>query len=238
MSSWPMKPSSGSADWELPPSGNLLAVCVALIDLGTQQDSFQGTPREARQLAIAWELIGQVNTKTGRPHVVCSKFNASLHPKANFRKTLESWRGVPIKEDEEFDIFKIVGAPCLLQISHDTTNGGKEIYRIDAVTGLVKGMQKPAPTYPLIKFKIDEGPAAIPAQEWLPHLYGQKINAVVGACIEFRGRSDSTHSQQAPPQQNNTPAPLAPPPDSGPDIPFSWLIGMVATALAAFGMVA
>jgi len=219
MSSWNMKPSSSSGgDWELPPSGNLLAVCVGLIDLGTQQDSFDNKPREARQLVIVWELIGQVSSKTGKSHVVCDKYNASLHPKANFRKTLESWRGVPIRDDEEFDIFKIVGAPCLLQISHDTTKSGKEIYSVDAVTGLVKGMQKPTPTYPLVKYKIDEGPQSIPVHDWLPHMYGKKISDVVSGCLEFRGRPASANNGHAP-----TPPipPLAPPPSQDPnDIPF------------------
>ena len=196
MSSWNMKPNTGGGDWELPPAGNLAAVCVALIDLGTQQESFQGKPREARQLAIVWELSGMVNTKTGKNHVVCNKFNASLHQKSNLRKIIDSWRGTPLKDDEEFDLFKVVGAACLLQVSHDKTTSGSDIYSIDAVASLVKGMAKPAPTFPLIKYSVSDGINAIPSQDWLPHLFGRKIPEVIRACVEFRS---SAPPASAPP---------------------------------------
>lgn len=183
---WNMKPKSGDGDWELPPAGNLLAVCVAMIDLGTQQETYLGKPREARQLAVVWELIGMQNSKTGAAHVVCSKFNASLHKKANLRKTLESWRGMPIRDDEEFDIFKVVGASCLLQVSHDTTASGNATYSIDAVTAVPRGMTKAAPTFPLIRYRIEDGQELMPTEEWLPMLYGKSIPDKIKECVEFQ----------------------------------------------------
>lgn len=228
---WPIKPTTGGGDWELPPAGNMAAVCVALIDLGTQQDSYQGVPKENHQMVIVWELAGMVSAKTGKNHLVCERFNVSLHPKANLRKTLESWRGVPIKDDEEFDVFKIVGAPCLIQVSHDITKSGNEIYSIDAVTGLPKGMAKAAPTYPLTKYRIIEGPLSVPVLDWLPLVYGKKIADLILACVEFRAR---------PPAASGATGyvPINPPPPQEGEIPFSWMIGMIATGLAAFGMVA
>ena len=205
--SWKLKPGTGTGDWELPPAGNMAAVCVALIDLGAQQDAFMGKPREVHQLVIAWELVGMTSSKTGKAHVVCDKFTASLGRKSNLRKMLESWRGIPIKDDEEFDLYRIVGAPCLLQVSHNVTSGGAEIYAIDAATSIPKGMSKPVPTYPLVKYRIEDGPDAIPAHEWLPVSYGKKIGDLIRGCVEFRGRSapaagsESPHDQQSPPEQ-------------------------------------
>lgn len=213
---WNMKANQGGGDFELPPAGNLGAVCVALIDLGTQQESFLGKAREVRQLAIVWELPGLINTKTGKNNVVCDKFTASLAQKANLRKVIESWRGAPIKDDEEFDLMKVVGAPCLLQISHDTTKTGREIYSIEAVTSLPKGMAKPEPSFPLVKFMVEEGPAAIPSHDWLPFLYGKSIPDIVKGCMEFQGKTPSSNG--APPKQPQ--APLAPPPPSDSEVPF------------------
>ena len=214
---WPMKPGTSSGDWELPPAGNMAAVCVALIDLGTQQDSWQGQPKDAHQLAIVWELAGMVSAKTGKNHVVCKKFNASLHPKANFRKALETWRGQPIRDDEDFDIFKIVGAPCLLQVSHDKTNSGNDIYYIDAVTGLPKGMAKPTATHhPLIKFKIDHE-MEIPEHDWLPLLDGRKIADVIRESFELRERQQQQAEDQRPPAAGPLSAPTT---SHGDDIPF------------------
>jgi hypothetical protein len=207
---WKMKPTSGNGEWELPPAGNMGAVCIALIDLGTQRDSYMGKPKDAHQLVIVWELPGMVSTKTGKNFLVCEKFNASLHPKASLRKTLGSWRGAPVKEDEEFDLYKIVGAVCLLQVSHDKTNSGNDVYSIDAVTGLPKGMPRPVATFPLVKFKLDDGPEAIPAQDWLPLMYGKKIPDVVRSCIEFRTREEAP----APPDADESP------PVQEADIPF------------------
>jgi hypothetical protein len=209
-----MKPSSGGGDWELPPAGNMAAVCVALIDLGTQQDAYMGKPKDSHQLVIVWELVGMVN-KTGKNHLVCEKFNASLHPKANLRKTLESWRGKPIKDDEDFDVFKIVGAPCLLQVSHDKTNSGNDVYCVDAVTNLPRGMQAPKATYPLVRYKIEDGPEEIPKAEWLPALYGKKIADVVAGCIEFRTKAPAA----AAPGPDGAKRPEPEPPTEA-DIPF------------------
>jgi len=226
MSAWNMKPNTGGGDWELPPAGNLPAVCVGLIDLGTQQDAYQGKPREVRQLAIVWELAGEQNSKTGRNHLVAMKFNASLHAKAALRKTIDAWRGVPLKDDEEFDLFRVVGAPCLLQISHDKTSAGNDIYVIDAVASLPKGMPKPATTFSPIQYQISQGYAAAPKEDWLPHLYGKKISELISQCIEFRssvqtGKHASQAGQQPAEQAARGNAPLAPPPSQDAEsIPF------------------
>ncbi len=222
--SWSMKAgSSGGGDWELPPSGNMAAVCIGLIDLGTHQEVFQNEdPREVPQLCIVWELPGMVNSKTGRNHVVCNKYNASLGRKANLRKMLESWRGVPIKDDEEFDIFKVVGAPCLLQVAHSKTNGGSDIYKISAVTGLPKGMPKPVASYPLVKYRVTDGPNAIPTQEWLPHVYGKVVKDIVQGCIEFSAKNGTTAPPPAASNGAAPPAAMNPPPPNqdADDCPF------------------
>lgn len=204
--SWNMKPGAAREDWELPPAGNLPAVCVGLIDLGTQQDAYLGKPREVHQLVIVWELTGMNSSKTGKPHVVCQKFTASLGRKATLRRTLESWRGMPIRDDEEFDLYKIVGAPCLLQISHDVTSSGSEIYSIDAATAIPRGMARPVPTYPLVRYRITDGANgalhnAVLTHEWLPLCYGKKIGDLIQGCVEFRGKpaAGEAHGQQQAP---------------------------------------
>lgn len=220
--SWKVKPTSGGGDWELPPAGNMAAVCVALIDLGTQQDAYMGKPKDTHQLVIVWELAGMVSSKTGKNHLVCDKFNVSLNQKANLRKMLESWRGAPIKDDEEFDVFKIVGATCLLNVSHDKTNGGNDIYCITAVTRLPHGMPVPKATYPLIRYRIGDGPNQIPRHEWLPLVYGKKIGDIVAGCIEFRPTARAPQQPPSAPKNAGDAFEIEPGPPMGSEeqIPF------------------
>lgn len=203
MSLWKQKASSGGGgDWELPPEGNHSAVCVAVIDLGTHVESYQGVSKEARKLYLAWELIGH-QTKQGGPHIVCNQYTVSFNEKAKLRQLLETWRGKKFVEGEEFDISRIVGMPCFLQVSHAKSGSGNDIYKIDAVTTIPKGIQPPKPTVKPILWEI-EGSEPVPSQDWLPFLYGKKVAEKIGDSIEKRGNAkpaQNTTTQAQKPQQ-------------------------------------
>lgn len=204
MSLWKQKASSGGGgDWELPPEGNHSAVCVAVIDLGTHVESYQGVSKEARKLYLAWELIGH-QTKQGGPHIVCNQYTVSFNEKAKLRQLLETWRGKKFVEGEEFDISRIVGMPCFLQVSHAKSGSGNDIYKIDAVTTIPKGIQLPKPTVKPILWDI-EGTEPVPAQDWLPFLYGKKVSEKIGDSIEKRGNTKPPQTTTTQQQRSTVP---------------------------------
>ena len=130
------------------PAGNHIAVCYRVIDLGTQRVEYKGEEKHQRKVLISWEIPDE-KMENGQPFTIGQKFTWSMSEKANLRKTLESWRGVPFKETDfgpgGFDIMNIIGVGCMLNVVH-ATNGGKTYANIASVAKLPKGMSAPGPT--------------------------------------------------------------------------------------------
>lgn len=143
------QPNEGS--FELAPAGTHMAVCYRVIDLGTQQTTFNGQAKTAHKILISWELPDE-KMEDGRPFTVSNRYTWSMSEKATLRKHLESWRGVPFQErdfgPQGFNIKNILGKACLLTITH-TESGDRQYANIAAVSKLMRGMQPPQPTNPL-----------------------------------------------------------------------------------------
>lgn len=102
------------------PSGAHMAVCVDLVDLGVVKSAFG----EARKIRVYWQ-IEEVDDETGRPFIVSNMYTPSLNEKANLRKHLESWRGRAFTPEElkGFDLEKLLGANCQLNVIHVVKDG-------------------------------------------------------------------------------------------------------------------
>ena len=89
------------------------ARCVRVIDLGTQQNDYQGQISWKRQVMLIWEVPSETNNK-GEPLTISKFYTLSLNEKANLANDLVSWRGRPFTETEKkaFDISKVAGKPC------------------------------------------------------------------------------------------------------------------------------
>lgn len=48
---------TGGGNYEKPPPGNHPAVCVAIIDMGTQKQEYQGNVTFAHRAYFVWELV-------------------------------------------------------------------------------------------------------------------------------------------------------------------------------------
>ncbi len=140
------KPTEG--DFELPPSGTFLAVCYRVLDLGTQDTTYKGTPKRQHKILISWELPEE-KMKDGRPFTISSRYTWSMSEKAALRKNLESWRGQPFTDKDfgqgGFDIKAIIGKACLLTIVH-TNKGDKNYANIASISRIMKGMTVPEVT--------------------------------------------------------------------------------------------
>lgn len=137
------KMNQGGGDFELTPEGVHNAVCYRIVDLGTQEGLYMGKPKIAPKIMISWEIDERM--EDGRRFAVHKRFTASMHEKATLRKTLESWRGKPFVEADfkpgGFEMSKLLGAGCQLQIIHEPSQDGSRTYaNIASIMKLGKGM--------------------------------------------------------------------------------------------------
>lgn len=142
-----------------PPAGMHVARCYRLIDLGTQPRSFQGQSKgEARKIMASWELLGDDRMDDGKPFTISKSWFLSMHEKATLRKDLESWRGRPFTAEEEhsFDVSKLLGAYCLINVIQEQGQDGNTYTKIGAITPMLKGMPKPEAVNEVSIFDADE----------------------------------------------------------------------------------
>lgn len=154
-----MMPKPHNEEFELPPEGNHLATCYRVIDLGTQISSFNN--KEQHKIMIGWELPDELMA-SGKPFTISQRFTLSSHEKATLRKTLESWRGRPYKDNEMegIDLSKLIGQPCMLQVSH-ATRDGKNYANVAAVTALPKGFAGKSLINPPQHFDLSDFDASV-----------------------------------------------------------------------------
>jgi hypothetical protein len=174
--------SADMQTFELPPTGSLPARCCHVIDLGTQEVSFQNERRHVRKIAIAWQL-GE-RRSDGTPFILSRKFTASLHEKSALRGTIESWRGRHLTPEElsGFNLRRLIGAPCLLNIVH-VEKGGNTFAEIRSIAPLPKGMTPPPDVADPIIFDMDD-PDTWPAFDRLT----KRQQEVIAASPEWKGR--------------------------------------------------
>jgi len=162
------------------PEGQYSAVCFALCDLGTQHDQIYGTNK--RKMAVCWELpelqidYEENGRKLKRPATMIRTYTRSLHEKAALRADLEAWRckAFTAEELQGFDISKLIGAGCLMQIVHNES-GGKTYANISTLMKLPQGSSVSGGLDAHV-FNIDEdGLDVLP--EWLPDWAKEKIQA-------------------------------------------------------------
>lgn len=136
---------TGGGSYQQPPIGTHLAICVKLIDIGTQKGEYQGQATYKRQVIIGWELPNELMTEgesAGKPFTVSKFYTASLSEKANLRKDLANWRGRDFTPQElgGFAAKNILGKACMLSL----TMNEKEKVRVTGVMAVPKGMQVPS----------------------------------------------------------------------------------------------
>lgn len=129
---------SGGGPKELPEADIHNAVCAFVEDLGIQPGYQGGAPKH--KCIIVWELEAKMSD--GRPFMLSKRYTVSLFEKATLRHDLESWRGVAFTADElkGFDLSKLKGVPCRLNVVHKPKADG-------AMKAEVQSVIKAAPGY-------------------------------------------------------------------------------------------
>jgi hypothetical protein len=148
---------------ELIPAGNYIARCYQMIEIGTVDEFVMGKPVRAKKVRIGWELPTELKVfreeKGEQPLVISKEYTLSMNEKANLRKDLKSWRGKDFTEDEakSFDITKLIGAPCMLNIIHKPKVSDPTLVyeQIAGITPMPKGMKAPGPINPVFVLSYD-----------------------------------------------------------------------------------
>lgn len=178
------KSSGKDFNYVLCPEGTHAAVCVAVVDLGTQTPTGKFADQGAkRKVYIVWELTEEAT----RP-LIGKDFTASLNEKATLRKWIENWRGKKFG-DEDFEVSDLAGKKCLLTITH-TGSGEKTYHNAASVSAPMKGQKIRDPQVEPFTFDLEDGePFRGPTWD-LPYWYGRSIEEVISECHELKGALD------------------------------------------------
>lgn len=183
-------------DYDPVPEGLHYAICIGVFDIGThfkEAGAFAG--RDVREVIFMWELpderidIEKDGVTRNLPKAISATYTLSIHKKSRLRPILESWRGKKFTEAEAegFDVMKVLGAPCTVQVLH-TKKDDKVYANVSNVIPLMKGMERKTPENPLRSFSFEDQttiPDGVPqwiqdkitsAQEWGGGKTADKIN--------------------------------------------------------------
>lgn len=124
------------------PEGLHQAVCVDVVDLGLQKGQFG----EKHKVELRWQTDTE-DPETRRRFQLRKWYTLSLHEKASLRKDLECWRGRKFTEQElaGFDLEKLIGINCQLQVIHNITDDGKTYDNVQAIVPHNAKLPKIAP---------------------------------------------------------------------------------------------
>jgi len=159
--------SKGSSDFEIIEPGVYQGVCQAVIDLGTQHNQKWG--QYQHKVMLTWELpteriqIEKDGEAQDLPRVISRRFTLSLSEKSLLRPFLESWRGIAFTPQEliAFDISKLLGANCQLNIIHNDYEG-KTYANVSTAMPLLKGTPKLTAQNEMIYYSMEDHGLSIP----------------------------------------------------------------------------
>lgn len=188
------------------PEGPHVAICYAVVDLGTQQplpNSRFG--KVERKVMLMFEVpderieIERDGRMLNLPRALSKEFTLSLHEKAGLRKFLVAWRGKQFTPEElqGFDLKNVLGANGLINVVHKP-NGYEDIA---SCMRLPAGTPARRAETGLVLYDIDQ-----PIPQALPEWVRKKI------------ASSDEHLQAA--QNGGQYSGEPPPPHEDDDIPF------------------
>lgn len=175
----PIAKASESTYKPVPP-GNHPARCFGMVSLGTQPSANpQFQPKF--KVVLLYEFPNESVEFNGekKPMVTNQFLNVYLGSPAKPSNTatfLTAWRGRAFTDEElkGFDMSKVVGASCLLNIVHQTKDN-KTREAIASISPLPKGMTMPPQVNPSLIYEIEQGRDAVfqALPEWMQKMIGQ-----------------------------------------------------------------
>jgi len=151
------------------------AVCSMVLDLGTQYNATYN--KSEPMVRLVWEIAGETVKIEGQelPRLIFKDYTAYLCDRSNLFKALTSWRGKPFTPEElkNFDLANLLGACCLLQLIHKTSQRDNVYAAVENIMALPKGTAKLKPSK-TVRFDLDD-PETYVVFETLPRYTQEKI---------------------------------------------------------------
>jgi hypothetical protein len=177
----PINAKSNGKVRDLIPAGNYIARAYNMVHIGHIEENIMGQTKLLNKVRIGWELPTELKefdkAKGLQPLVISKEFTLSLHEKSNLRKLLASWRGKDFSEEEakSFDITKLLGAACMLNIIHKPgkSDPSKMYEEIGSISPMPKGVKCPEQVNKT--FLLDYDNFTTEAFETLPEFIKEKI---------------------------------------------------------------
>ena len=144
------------------PAGTHIARCYAMVSLGTQlptNPQYKPSFKVVLQFEFPNERI-EVNgvSKPMMTGQFLSAYLGSVKKPSKTNLFLTAWRGKAFTEAElaGFDVSRVVGAPCMLNMIHETKNG-KLRETIASISPLPKGTVASPQINPKLVYEIEQG---------------------------------------------------------------------------------
>lgn len=151
------KETGGGMEFETTPEGTFEAVCYRVIDMGSQENSFD-TSKSDHKVSLGFEIQDEDAGRMtdGRPFSVHKSYTVSLHERAKLRQHLEAWRGKKFTADElkGFDLTNLLGKPVVIQVMHKESKDGSRVFA--EVNNFMPSKRKDViPENEMVNFDID-----------------------------------------------------------------------------------
>lgn len=149
---------AGGKEFKVLDPGLYQAVCSHVIDMGEHNGQYGVRSK----VGIIFELAELRDD--GKRYQLSMTQGNTLASKGNLRAILESWRGQKFSDAElkdGFDLEKLVGANCYLNLTHDIKDN-KTYLKINSVVPLPKAIVKIAPEF-------------LPVPEWIVKLTNEGL---------------------------------------------------------------
>ena len=151
-----------AATREAIPSGNYVARCYRMIQIGTVNEVINGENKLLQKVRIGWEFPNDLKVfhedKGPQPIVYDEEYTLSMGEKASLRKMLASWRGKDFTPDQakSFDITALLGVTAMVNLIHVTSKSSGKVYsKIGSVSAVPKGIEVPAQINPTFVLSYD-----------------------------------------------------------------------------------
>lgn len=154
--------------------GRYHAILVAMIDLGSQRHEFEGTVSQRPKMFLVYEL--------SKGQLIATDITLSLNEKAKLRQWIEARIGQRIADGTEYDITEEVGKHCTVTVEA-TTGGYPKIKSVGPYTAPNTILLNPK-NRPVI-ISMDDFKEGVEIPDWVPRLYGEKIEDVIRRSPEF-----------------------------------------------------
>jgi len=183
-------------------AGAYVARIYSIVDIGSQETTFNGETKMKRKIRVTWEFPSQLEVfdeaKGEQPFVLANEYTLSLYESAPLRKDIESWLGRPLSPKEMaegFEVSSLLGTVGQAQVIHipSKKDPSKSYAQISSLMALPEGMPLPKAYNPQVVVEMEDWDGQ-KFQE-LPEFVRKKIEG----SKEYREKHSAPEFEQASP---------------------------------------